>query len=65
MALEQEWIKRERNRSDPDKSWEKEMAWAKEVYNNKISLGPQNIKRWLEYHGEEVKDELPETGPYP
>jgi hypothetical protein len=66
IPLQQEWIERERKRSDRDKSWEKEMAWAKRVYDNKILLGRHNAKRWLEYNGEEeVQDELPETGPYP
>jgi hypothetical protein len=39
IPLQQEWIERERKRSDQNKSWEKEMAWAAEFYNNNISLG--------------------------
>ncbi|MCJ1299235.1 hypothetical protein MMC08_002027 [Hypocenomyce scalaris] len=55
--LRQEWLKRERTRSDGNKGWEEEMAWAAEVYKGNVTLGEEDAERWLDFNGREVQDE--------
>ncbi|EGX87738.1 hypothetical protein CCM_09360 [Cordyceps militaris CM01] len=51
--LRQEWLHKERQRSDPSGQWEEEMAWGTSVYNGDITLGSANIARWVEFNGGE------------
>ncbi|KAH8589098.1 hypothetical protein B0O99DRAFT_692824 [Bisporella sp. PMI_857] len=55
-SLQQEWLQQERLRSDTDLRWEKEVAWAAEVYKGGITLGEANARRWLEFNGGELED---------
>ncbi|PVH72188.1 hypothetical protein DL98DRAFT_470762 [Cadophora sp. DSE1049] len=55
-SLRQEWLNRERLRSDPDHLWEEQLAWAADVYKGSITLGEANAERWLEFTGGELDD---------
>lgn len=52
-CLRQEWLHEERQRSNPSRQWEEEMAWAAGVYKGDITLGEANAERWLEFNGGE------------
>ncbi len=49
----QEWLHQERQRSDPSRQWEEEMAWAAGVYQGDVTLGENNAERWIEFNGGE------------
>ncbi|ATY64986.1 hypothetical protein A9K55_005360 [Cordyceps militaris] len=51
--LRQEWLHKERQRSNPSGQWEEEIAWGAGVYNGEITLSSTNIARWVEFNGGE------------
>jgi hypothetical protein len=55
-TLRQEWLQRERLRSDRNKSWEEEMVWAADVYKGNVTLGEVDTERWLKFNGGELQD---------
>ncbi len=55
-ALREEWLKSERQRSDPENTWAQEQTWVESVWDGKTSMGPQEAKRFHEFHGMESED---------
>jgi len=55
-ALREEWLKSERQRSDPENTWAQEQAWVESVWDGKTSMGPQEAKRFQEFHGMESQE---------
>jgi hypothetical protein len=51
-ALRKEWLKSERQRSDPENTWTQERAWVESVWDGK-TMGPQEAKRFYEFYGME------------
>lgn len=65
-TLVQEWLEKERERSDPEKQWTKQIRWAEEVWAGK-SMAGHEIPRWLYINGCEDSgyrcDDVEESGP--
>ncbi|KAH8714825.1 hypothetical protein GQ44DRAFT_762634 [Phaeosphaeriaceae sp. PMI808] len=59
--LAQEWLKKERQRSDTQNRWAEEKRWAREVWAGK-SLSSHEVMRWLEVSGYDVRDTELERG---
>ena len=55
-ALREEWLKSERQRSDPENTWAQEQAWVESVWDGKTSMGPQEAKRFHEFYGTESQE---------
>jgi len=54
-SLAQSWLENERQRSDPDGTWDKEREWAQEVWNGRTLTGDE-IERWFAVNGIEMRD---------
>jgi hypothetical protein len=50
----QAWLEAERQRSDPDGTWNKEHDWAQQVWNGK-TLSSDEVERWLVACGVEIR----------
>lgn len=57
VTLAQAWLAQERLRSDPNKQWEKDKAWAKRVSRGDVTLSAEEARRWMEICGAEIQDE--------
>ncbi|ESZ98361.1 hypothetical protein SBOR_1239 [Sclerotinia borealis F-4128] len=58
------WLMRERERSDPNKTWSEEEAWAHHIRNDDQVLDPRDTKRLFEFMGYEEREcELKEDDP--
>ncbi|KAH6510836.1 hypothetical protein HBI81_252900 [Parastagonospora nodorum] len=51
--LAQEWLKKERERSDPEHTWTEEMLWVREVWAGK-TMASHEVPRFLDLSGYEV-----------
>ena len=57
MVLREEWLKSERQRSDPDGTWALEEEWVNSVWAGKKTMGSQEAKRFYAFHGMESESE--------
>lgn len=57
VTLAQAWLARERLRSDPNRQWEKDKAWAKRVSRGDVTLSAEEARRWMEICGAEIQEE--------
>lgn len=57
-TLQEAWLKSERQRSDPENTWEQEQAWVKRVWDGKTPMGPQEAKRFHRFHGMDSQEVL-------
>ncbi|SLM33288.1 HNH nuclease [Lasallia pustulata] len=55
-ALQEEWLKSERQRSDPENTWAQEQAWVETVWDGKTLMGPEEATRFYEYYGMESEE---------
>lgn len=55
-ALREEWLKSERQRSDPKNTWVQEQEWVESVWDGNTSMGPQEAKRFHEFYGMENQE---------
>ncbi|CAE7222155.1 hypothetical protein PTNB73_10458 [Pyrenophora teres f. teres] len=53
--LAQQWLEKERKRSDPEQTWKKDMLWLQEVWAGK-SLDSHELPRFWSLVGYEVRD---------
>lgn len=53
-TLANEWLARERLRSDTHNKWDEEKSWAKEVWKGKILLNGEKARKFFEICGVEV-----------
>jgi hypothetical protein len=54
-ALRNDWLEKERSRSDPDKAWLKEEAWARHIRNGDQVMGPEEMLRLYKFMGHEER----------
>lgn len=55
-SLREEWLKNEQQRSDPENKWAQEQAWVESIWDGKTLMGPQEAKRFWEFHGMESQE---------
>ena len=54
--LREEWLKSERQRSDPENTWEREKTWVKKFWDGKTTMGSHEAKRFYEFYGMEERE---------
>lgn len=55
-ALREEWLKNERERSDPENTWAQEQAWVASVWDGKTLMGPEEAERFHKFYGMESQE---------
>lgn len=55
-GLRNEWLSKERSRSDPDKTWLEEEAWAQGIRNDDQVMGPEDTLRYYQFLGHEQRE---------
>jgi hypothetical protein len=55
-VLRNDWLKKERLRSDPDKAWLKEEEWAYHIRSGNQVMGPEDTLRFYKFMGHEQRE---------
>lgn len=50
QMLREEWLKTERQRSDPDNAWAEETKWIESVWDGKVVMGPGETERFSDFY---------------